>query len=81
MEFSSYSTSALRHISAMIYQTRDRWLIIRLESLPNLLLESGIVESLTIRAAEIMKLDNEYMTQKPEEFVDEHGVRWLKAPK
>ena len=79
VEFSSYSTGP-RHTSAMLYQARDRWLIIRFDAIPNKLLDASLVESLMLRASEMMKVDHEYISKKPDEFIDKDGVKWLKAP-
>lgn len=64
--------------SGILTQTGGRWVVFDPERPADKILDRELLPEIQDRCAEILRLDKEWRANKPPEFTDENGNRWVK---
>lgn len=70
-----------RDTTAFLYQSRNKWLIFRINAIAENILDPELVPQVEKYVAEMIRLDDAYITSIPKEFVDSKGVKWVREEK
>ncbi len=75
----SWSYRAERDSTGILNQPGGKWLLFRIDSIADQILDPELVPLVEKYVKEMIALDKEYMASGPTEYIDKDGVKWTKV--